>query len=149
MIADEPVSMLDVSVRIGILELILKLKEDHGISLIFITHDLSTARYVCDRIAIMYLGKIVEVAPPEVVIKSPLHPYAKALIQAVPVPVPTKHLPDIPIKGYVPLAPEDFRSCRFNPRCLYQCKVCREREPQLIEVGDEYFVACHEPYSYR
>lgn len=143
-IADEPVSMLDVSVRIGILELILKLKEDYGISLIFITHDLSTARYVCDRIAIMYLGKIVEVAPAEVVIKSPLHPYAKALIQAVPLPVPRKHLPDIPIKGYVPLSPEDFRGCRFNPRCLYPGKVCREREPRLIEVGDEHFVACHE-----
>jgi peptide/nickel transport system ATP-binding protein len=145
-IADEPVSMLDVSVRIGILELILRLKEVHGISLIFITHDLSTARYVCDRIAIMYLGKIVEVAPTEVVLKNPSHPYTKALISAVPVPVPTKHLQDIPIRGYVPLNPEDFRGCRFNPRCLYPSKECRAREPRLIEVGDQHFVACHEPY---
>jgi len=145
-IADEPVSMLDVSVRIGILELLLRLKEAYGISLIFITHDVSTARYVCDRIAIMYLGKIVEVAPTEVVIKNPSHPYTKALISAVPVPVPTKHLQDIPIKGYVPLSPEDFRGCRFNPRCLYPSQECRKREPRLIEVGDEHFVACHEPY---
>jgi len=142
-IADEPVSMLDVSVRIGILDLILKMKEEHGISLIFITHDLSTARYVCDRIAIMYLGKIVEIAPTEVIIKKPVHPYTRALISAVPRPIPTKHLQDIPIKGYVPVTPDVFRGCRFNPRCLYPNKECLEQEPQLIKVGDDHFVACH------
>lgn len=145
-IADEPISMLDVSVRIGILDLILKMKEEHGISLIFITHDLSTARYVCDRIAIMYLGKIVEIAPTEVIIKESVHPYTRALISAVPRPIPTKHLQDIPIKGYVPLTPDVFRGCRFNPRCLYPSKECQEQEPQLIKVGDDHFVACLDSY---
>ncbi len=145
-IADEPISMLDVSVRIGILDILLKMKKKHGISFIFITHDLSTARYVCDRIAIMYLGKIVEIGPTEVIIKKPVHPYTRALIAAVPRPIPTKHLQDIPIKGYVPLTPDIFRGCRFSPRCLYPSKECDEKEPQLIKVGDDHFVACFESY---
>ena len=145
-IADEPISMLDVSVRIGILDILLKMKKKHGISFIFITHDLSTARYVCDRIAIMYLGKIVEIGPTEVIIKKPVHPYTRALIAAVPRPIPTKHLQDIPIKGYVPLTPDIFRGCRFSPRCLYPSKECDKKEPQLIKVGDDHFVACFESY---
>ncbi|TET26882.1 MAG: ABC transporter ATP-binding protein [Dehalococcoidia bacterium] len=142
-IADEPISMLDVSVRMGILELLLRLRDRFGISLIYISHDLATARCVCDRIAIMYLGKIVEIAPTEDIINNPLHPYTQALILAVPVPDPTVKLHDVPIKGYVPLTPtEVFSSCRFHPRCPYALEKCHQEEPPLIKVGHDHYVAC-------
>jgi oligopeptide/dipeptide ABC transporter ATP-binding protein len=142
LIADEPISMLDVSVRIGILDLLLKMREKHGISFIYITHDLATARYFCDRIAIMYLGKIVEIAPTEEILHNSRHPYTQALIEAVPVTDPTVQIHGIPIKGFVPLVPEDFRGCRFHPRCLYAVDNCREEEPELIEIGQDHAVAC-------
>ncbi len=142
-IADEPISMLDVSVRIGILELLLRLRDKFGISFIYITHDLATARYVCDRIAIMYLGKIIEIAPTEDIINKPLHPYTQALVSAAPVPDPTVKMHELPIKGYVPLSPVDvFSSCRFYPRCLHTMKKCREEEPPLVQVGHDHYVAC-------
>jgi len=142
-IADEPISMLDVSVRIGILELLLRLRDKFGISFIYITHDLATARYVCDRIAIMYLGKIIEIAPTEDIINKPLHPYTQALISAVPVPDPTVKIHELPIKGYVPLTPVDvFSSCRFYPRCPYAIKECHGEEPLLVQVGHDHYVAC-------
>ena len=142
-VADEPISMLDVSVRIGILELLLRLRDKFGISFIYITHDLATARYVCDRIAIMYLGKIIEIAPTEDIINKALHPYTQALVSAVPVPDPTVKMHELPIKGYVPLIPaEVFSSCRFYPRCPYAVKKCHEGEPSLVEVGHDHYVAC-------
>ncbi len=142
-IADEPISMLDVSVRMGILELLVRLRDRFGISLIYITHDLATARCVCDRIAIMYLGKIVEIAPTEDIINKPLHPYTQALISAVPVPDPTVKLHEVPIKGYVPLTPtEILSSCKFHPRCPYATERCREEAPSLIEVEKDHYVAC-------
>lgn len=142
LVADEPISMLDVSVRIGILDLLLKMRERHGISFLYITHDLATARYICDRIAIMYLGKIVEIAPTETILGSPLHPYTQALIEAVPVTDPTVKIRDVPIKGYVPVAPEEFQGCRFEPRCLYAQDSCRHREPELVQVNSDHSVAC-------
>ena len=142
-VADEPISMLDVSVRMGIVELLAHLREKFGISLIYITHDLATARYICDRIAIMYLGKIVEIAPTEDLLKAPLHPYAKALIAAAPVPDPRVKMEELPIIGYVPLIPSDvYTSCRFYPRCPYADKGCRELDPQLVEVEPNHYVAC-------
>ena len=142
-IADEPISMLDVSVRMGILELLRDLRDKFGISFIYITHDLATARYICDRIAIMYLGKIVEIAPTEVLLKEPLHPYAQALIAAVPAPDPRLELPELPIIGYVPLVPSDIQtSCRFYPRCPYADKECQQQDPPLIEVGPGHYAAC-------
>ena len=142
-IADEPISMLDVSVRMGILELLARLRDKFGISFIYITHDLATARYICDRVAIMYLGKIVEIAPTEELLKTPLHPYSQALIAAVPVPDPRVKLQELPIKGYVPLIPSDvYTSCRFYPRCPYAKQKCREQEPPLIEVSPGHYVAC-------
>ena len=142
-IADESVSMLDVSVKIGILDLLLKMKNKYGISFIYITHDLTTARYVCDRIAIMYLGNIVEIGTTEEIINNPRHPYTKALIIAVPVPDPTAEIPEVPIKGYVPITPEDtIDCCSFAHRCP-QCKQrCRSKEPEMIRVGDGHFVSC-------
>ena len=142
-VADEPISMLDVSVRMGIVELLSQLREKFGISLIYITHDLATARYICDKIAIMYLGKIVEIAPTEDLLKTPLHPYAQALIAAVPVPDPRVEMKELPIIGYVPLIPSDvYTSCRFYPRCPYADKECREQDPPLIEVSPGHSVAC-------
>jgi peptide/nickel transport system ATP-binding protein len=142
-IADESVSMLDVSVRIGILDLILDMRDKHGISFIYIIHDLVTARYICDRIAIMYLGKIVEIGPTEEIINNPRHPYTQALIKAVPVPDPTAELPELPIKGYVPASPEDTKGgCSFAERCLADKERCRSEEPPMVCVGEGHFASC-------
>jgi peptide/nickel transport system ATP-binding protein len=142
-IADESVSMLDVSVRIGILDLLLKMRNNYGISFIYITHDLITARYICDRIAIMYLGSIVEIGPTEEIINNPRHPYTQALITAVPVPDPTVDMPDLPIKGYVPVSPEDtLGCCSFALRCPVVKEECRSKEPGMVCVGEGHFVSC-------
>ena len=142
-IADESVSMLDVSVRIGILDLLFKMRDKHGISFIYITHDLVTARYICDRIAIMYLGNIVEIGPTEEIINNPRHPYTQALITAVPVPDPTAEIPDLPLKGYVPVTPEDtLNSCSFALRCPHAEKQCRSQKPEMLQVGDGHFTSC-------
>jgi len=142
-IADEPISMLDVSVRIGILDLLLKMREKNNIAFIYITHDLATARYICDRIAIMYLGKIVEIAPTEEILQNPIHPYTQALIAAVPVTDPTIRIEDVPIHGYVPTNPEELTGCcRFYPRCLYAKNACMESEPELREIEPGHWVTC-------
>jgi peptide/nickel transport system ATP-binding protein len=142
-IADESVSMLDVSVRIGILDLLFKMRDKHGISFIYITHDLITARYICDRIAIMYLGNIVEIGPTEEIINNPRHPYTQALITAVPVPDPTAEIPELPIKGYVPVTPEDtIGCCSFALRCPHAKRKCRLEKPQMLRVGDGHFASC-------
>ncbi len=143
-IADESVSMLDVSVRIGILDLLFKMRSEYGISFIYITHDLVTARYICDRIAIMYLGKIMEIGPTETIINEPCHPYTRALISAVPVPDPTAEIQELPIRGYVPVAPEDtIGSCSFAPRCPERLKRCLSSQPDMVQVGDGHFAACY------
>lgn len=142
-IADEPISMLDVSVRIGLLDLLLKMRDHHGISFIYITHDLATARYICDRIAIMYLGKIVEMASTEEILQNPIHPYTKALIAAVPVTDPTIKVENVPIKGFVPVNPDQSSPCcSFYPRCLYVRKKCMEHEQELFEIESGHFVTC-------
>jgi len=142
-VADEPISMLDVSVRIGVLELLLAMRDEFGISLVYITHDLATARYICDRIAIMYLGRVVEIGPTEVIYSKPLHPYTQALITAVPVPDPTVKMQKLPIKGYVPVTGADASStCSFYPRCPYAMKKHMGEEPPLIEVEPDHYVAC-------
>lgn len=145
-IADESVSMLDVSVRVSILNLLLKMKHKFGISFIYITHDLVTARHVCDRIAIMYMGRIVEIGKTEDIINRPRHPYTRALIAAVPVPDPRARLQELPIKGYVPASFDDTLSgCSFYPRCLYGTEVCRENKPELISDSSCHAFACHHP----
>ena len=143
-VADEPVSMLDVSIRAGILELMLRLKEKYGLTYLFITHDLSVAYHMCDRIAIMYLGKIVEMGPAERVILEPLHPYTKALVAAVPRGDPKlRHgIKEVPIKGDVPSPINLPSGCIFHPRCLEKFEPCDREEPSLIEV-DGRLVACH------
>lgn len=143
-IADESVSMLDVSVRIGILDLLLRMRDKFGISFIYITHDLVTARYICDRIAIMYLGRIVEIGPTEEIVHHPRHPYTQALIAAVPDPDPTAELAELPIKGYVPMGSDDtFSGCKFFMRCPYSSEECRKNDPEMLAVGKEQFVSCY------
>ncbi len=150
-VADEPVSMLDVSIRAEILELLLNLRDKYGLTFLFITHDLAVARYICDRIAVMYLGKIVELADGRELIENPQHPYTKALVAAIPEPDPSnkKKIRKVPIKGEVPSAVNIPPGCRFHPRCLaYEEKkeelaeLCTKKIPPYYEVSREHYVAC-------
>ncbi|RLI13669.1 peptide ABC transporter substrate-binding protein [Candidatus Bathyarchaeota archaeon] len=142
-VADEPVSMIDVSLRAGILNLMMDLKERFGLTYLFITHDIAQARYIGDRMAVMYLGKIVELGPIEDVIKEPLHPYTKALISNVPVPDPDAKRQRIYLRGEVPTPINPPPGCRFHPRCPWAKPICREKEPQLVEIRPGRLVACH------
>lgn len=142
-IADEPVSMLDVSIRAGILNLMLNLAEKFNVSFLYITHDLALARHMCDRIAIMYLGKIVEMGSIEEIVFEPLHPYTKALIDAVPVPDPTAERIKVVIKGEIPSPINPPSGCRFHTRCPVAMEICPREEPASINVGKGHWVACH------
>ena len=143
-VADEPTSMLDVSIRISIMDLMLKLAEEFGVSYLYITHDLAVARYMCDRIAVMYLGKIVEIGETETVLGDPKHPYTKALLSAVPVPDPSYKRPPVEIKGGVNKAINPPPVCRFIQRCPIATDYCRENDhPPLEDKGDGVRVACY------
>jgi len=141
-IADEPVSMLDVSIRSGILRLLLKLKKQLNISFLYITHDLATARYICDHIAIMYSGKIVEEGPAVEVINKPLHPYTRALISVIPTPDLETKRHRIMLKGEPPNLVDPPGGCRFNPRCPHVMDVCRREEPLLVETKTDHEFHC-------
>ena len=142
-VADEPVSMLDVSIRVGVLNLLRQLKKKFNLTSLFITHDIAISRYMCDRIAVMYLGKIVEMGPTEDIIKDPQHPYTQALIAAVPVPDPSIRNKEIPIKGRIPTSAGKLPpGCRFSPRCPYG-ESCKTDEPDLIEIGKDRYVMCY------
>lgn len=144
-IADEPVSMLDVSVRAEILQLLESIKQTHELTYFFITHDLSLARYFCSRMAVMYLGKIVEMGEPRAIIDSPLHPYAQALVAAVPEPNPANRLKprEILAKGELTSSVNLPPGCRFYPRCQKATNKCTHIEPDLVEVEPDRYVACH------
>lgn len=143
-VADEPVSMLDVSIRAEVLTLMLNLVKKFDLSLLYITHDLALARHMCDRIAIMYLGKIMEIASTEKIVYEPLHPYTKALISAVPVPDPTSDRSEVVIEGEIPSPVNPPPGCRFHTRCpVMKGEICRTKEPPLIDIGDKHYVACH------
>ncbi len=144
-VADEPVSMLDVSIRGGILNLMLNLTRERGVSFLYITHDLATARHICDRVAVMYLGKIVEQGPVDEVIKNPMHPYTQALIRAVLVPNPEKRRLDPGMKGEITSAAEIPSGCRLHPRCPRAVEICREKEPEVVKTGAGHEVLCHFP----
>ena len=144
-VADEPVSMLDASIRTEVSKLIKTLVDKMHVSFLYITHDIALARYMCDRLAIMYLGKIVEMGKTEQLIKKPLHPYTEALINAVPVPDPELKRGEVVIKGEVPSPVAPPPGCRFHPRCPYAKEKCRKQEPELIEIRNERYVACHFP----
>jgi peptide/nickel transport system ATP-binding protein len=142
LVADEPLAMADVSVRALILQLMRRLKEEMGLTYLFITHDLATAKYLCDRIAVMYLGRIVEVASRDELFGHPHHPYTRALLAAVPVPDPTaRRTKDLP-KGEIPSAINPPPGCHFHPRCPFAMPKCRDARPPLKEVAPGHLSAC-------
>ena len=142
LVADEPVSMLDVSVRAGILNTMRGLAADMGLTTVYISHDLSLLQYTCDRIAIMYLGEIVELGPAEAIIANPQHPYTKALVSAVPVPDPTRVQPALQIHEGVPQAIDLPQGCLFQDRCPAVISVCRQTPPPWVQVGPQHAL-CH------
>lgn len=143
-VADEPVSMLDASIRAEILQLMLTLVKKYKTSFLYITHDLALARHVCDNIAIMYLGEIVEKGTIDQVIFESLHPYTRALMKAVPDPDPTSKRIEVVIKGEIPSPVNPPSGCRFHTRCpSYIGDICKKVKPPLIDVGKGHFVACH------
>ena len=142
-VADEPVSMLDVSIRAGIMNLMLNLRQEYEIPFMFISHDVSVTRYMSHRIAVMYLGVIVELASAEEVIKNPMHPYTEALLSAVPVPDPKSKHGRVEIKGELPSPINVPSGCTFHPRCLYRREICKEVKPVLREVVPGHWVHCH------
>lgn len=142
-LADEPVAMADVSVRALLLDLMVQLKKEFNLTYLFITHDLATAKYICDRIGILYLGKLAEVATVQEVYQKPLHPYTKALLAAVPVPNPRKRRTEPMPEGEIPNPIDPPSGCRFHPRCLIASAECSLTEPKLKELKPGHFVACH------
>jgi peptide/nickel transport system ATP-binding protein len=142
-VADEPISMLDVSIRAEILNLFLYLVEKLDVSILYITHDLATARHMCHRIAVMYLGKIMEMGTAEDIVYEPLHPYTKALISAVPVPDPKSRRMKSIVKGEIPSPINPPSGCRFHTRCPVADGICQEKEPEFVKVSNDHYVACH------
>jgi oligopeptide/dipeptide ABC transporter ATP-binding protein len=141
-VADEPVSMLDTSTRGEILNLMMELKTLTR-SYLFITHELAVARHFCDRIAIMYLGRIMEMASSDEIVMNPVHPYTRALLEATPVPNPAARRDRVDIKGEVVSPINPPRRCRFYSRCLEAKEICGKLEPELVDVGGGHLVACH------
>lgn len=135
LVADEPVSMLDVSVRAGILNTLKELSKSRNLTVVYISHDLSLIQYLCDTTAIMYLGRVVEMGPTRQVIGQPQHPYTRALIATIPIPEPNRPEKAIPIKGGIPSAIDLPSGCPFHPRCPYVMDVCPTRMPPPVEVG--------------
>jgi peptide/nickel transport system ATP-binding protein len=142
-VADEPIAMADVSVRALLLELMMRLKEELNLTYLFITHDLATAKYVCDRIAIMYLGKLCEVGPLADVYQHSGHPYTRALLEAVPVPDPRRRRTEPMPAGEIPSAIDPPSGCRFHPRCPIARANCAIEEPALRELRPGHSMACH------
>jgi peptide/nickel transport system ATP-binding protein len=141
-VADEPIAMADVSVSAMIIELMVHMKAEFDLTYLYITHDLATCKYICDRIAIMYLGKIMEIGPLTEVFKHPIHPYTTALLAAVPVPDPQfRRMHAIP-KGEIPSAINPPAGCRFHPRCAHAEEACSREVPELLCAGGQHWVAC-------
>ncbi len=142
LVADEPISMLDVSLRAGFMNLLLRLRNEEGITIFYITHDIASARYLADRIVVMYLGVAVELGESEAIIREPLHPYTKALIQAVPLPTPTWNPGSLEIYGEIGSAAFVHRGCRFVDRCPYRQAKCVDNQPPRRESGGRWYL-CH------
>ena len=141
-ICDEAVSALDVSIRGQVINLLQDLQEEFGLTYLFISHDLSVVEHISDRVAVMYLGKLVELADSETLYKAPLHPYTQALLSAAPVPDPRRKKKRIVLSGDVPSPIDPPPGCRFHTRCLYAKDVCRQQDPPFREVRENHFAAC-------
>jgi oligopeptide/dipeptide ABC transporter ATP-binding protein len=142
LLADEPVSMLDVSIRAEILNLLIELRQRRGISVLFITHDLATAAYLAERVAVMYLGRIVEIGPILEVLAHPAHPYTKALLSVIPIPNPRARRERVILQGAPPNPIEVPSGCRFHPRCPVAIERCSQVDPRLEVVSGEHQAAC-------
>ena len=144
-ICDEPVSALDVSVQAQVLNLLEDLKAKHELTLIFIAHDLAVVKNISDRVAVMYLGKLCEVAPSDELYRAPMHPYTNVLLASIPVPDPEADRPQVDVVGEPPSPVLPPPGCRFHPRCPNVTEVCTTTEPELRELAAGHFVACHNP----
>ncbi|MEM4311308.1 MAG: ABC transporter ATP-binding protein [Nitrososphaerales archaeon] len=146
-VADEPVSSLDVSIQAQILNLLMELKERFNLTYLFISHDLGVIKHISDRVAVMYLGKVVERGSTEDIFSNPSHPYTQALISSLPIPDPEAKRDRIILKGEVPSSLKPPEGCRFHPRCPYMMERCKKIEPKMIEVSKDHYVACHLYYE--
>lgn len=145
-VADEPVSMLDVSTQAALLNLLSELTKDRGISLIYVTHDLSTVSHVCEEVNVMYLGRIVESGSTNTIMNNPKHPYTQALIKAVPIPDPTQDRKRVNIDGEVGDPIDIGDGCRFKDRCPERMDIC-DKSPAMVQIGDNHHTACHLYYD--
>ncbi|CAM4459146.1 oligopeptide/dipeptide ABC transporter ATP-binding protein [Paenibacillus phoenicis] len=143
MIADEPVSALDVSIQAQIINLFRKLQETRGLTYLFISHDLSVVEHLCTQVGVMYLGGMVEMASRDELFRHPLHPYTKALLSAVPLPIPRMKRERIILKGDIPSPANPPSGCKFHTRCPFATAECKQRVPEFRDVGGGHFVACH------
>ena len=142
-VADEPVSALDVSIQAQIINLLVKLQKEKGFSYMFISHDLSVVEHLCQRVGVMYLGSMVELADKDELFDNPLHPYTKALLSAIPIPDPTIKRDRIILTGDIPSPANPPKGCKFHTRCPYATDKCRNEAPEYREIKEGHFVACH------
>ncbi|MGI6186785.1 ABC transporter ATP-binding protein [Brevibacillus sp. MCWH] len=142
-IADEPVSALDVSIQSQILNLLKDLKKEFNLTLMFISHDLSVVKHLCDRVAVMYLGRVVEIADKRTLFDNPSHPYTRALLSAVPVAKPRQKRERILLTGDLPSPANPPSGCTFHPRCPHATDLCKTKAPSLADIGGGQFVSCH------
>jgi peptide/nickel transport system ATP-binding protein len=141
-VADEPLSALDMSIQAQIVNLLIELRQSLGLTMLFISHDLDVVEYLCDRVVVLYLGRVVEIAPTQALFATPAHPYTRALLSAVPVPDPTQTAPQVQLLGEPPSPKSPPSGCVFRTRCTHAIAACAGEIPPLQQIGDNRWVAC-------